>query len=149
MNKNTIIALVIGLVIGGAAIWLFTFFAQGTSLGTAIGLNKTGSAPVDWSKYIAVQDKNNFSVKNGATTKKINQNTLAIITPEQYEHDVFCACDTLVEGVPWCEDGCDLSGGHCGGTCSGSGCGGMSNECFWHHANGEPITKPQGGATTK
>lgn len=43
MNKNTIIALVIGLVIGGLVIWLLMFFAQGTSFGTYLGLKiKTG-----------------------------------------------------------------------------------------------------------
>lgn len=58
MNKNTIIALVIGLVIGGLAIWLFMFFAQGSSLGTAIGLNKGGSVTTKRYKMYATDQGN-------------------------------------------------------------------------------------------
>lgn len=139
MNKNTIIALVIGLVIGGLAMWLFIFSVQDTGLGTAIGLKKSVTTTVDWNQYVVVPDGNHMTLKNGVTARKIDQTTSEIITPQQGGTKVKCQC--MLSPDQCSTSGCTVSpnGEYCDGECAGSECG---NTCNWHWPNGDPIVPP-------
>lgn len=150
MNKNTIIALVIGLVIGGLAIWLFMFFAQGSSLGTAIGLSKTGGTTIDWSKYIVQLDAKHFTLKNGATGN-IYGNTVEIKAPgvgTQARKAMACTCSydpAKLEGR--CDGTCNVTKESenwysCGGTCTGEAC--LTGGCDWEEGTILDF-KPAGG----
>lgn len=80
MNKNTIIALVIGLVIGGVAIWLLLSF--GVLGSTMIGGTGTAGTTSPTKMYMTDQGKKSFGdIKNMMNIQKTRTGQAIVVVP--------------------------------------------------------------------